>query len=292
MEQYKKVIDNREVRIFISSTFIDLEEERDRLVQRLVANLKRTFSNQNITIHATDLRWGIKDYEILQGNLMNICFREIDNCRPFFIGILADKYGTTRPLSELYNNPQFKSFYDSIKDGYPEDGLSATELEIQYAVLQNNFKREMTSYFLIKEEKKQGFSWFRSFFTRPSASDLKLRELKKKIRKYKSSHQDEKIEIIDYNDFTSTLDNLEQQIELRIKDVFSSIEWNLNDYIKSFQNIQINRLSSLSYPRNSDIDFITEFVSDSELPVLALPNPPPYASRPMVPPRRFTVVVG
>lgn len=272
MEQYKKVIDNREVRIFISSTFTDLQEERDRLVQRLVSNLKRTFSSQNITIHATDLRWGIKDNEILQGNLMNICFREIDKCRPFFIGILANYYGTTRPLSELCDNPQLKSFYNSIKNDYPDDGLSATELEIQYAILQNIFKGKMTSYFLIKEDKKRRFSWFRGLFTRPSASDLKLRKLKNKIRNYKSNHQDEKIEIIDYNDFTSTLDNLEQQIELRIKDVFASIKWNLNDYIKSFQNIQISRLSSVTYPHNSDMDFMTKFVSDSECPVLAMSN--------------------
>ena len=153
MEQNNSFIENREVRIFISSTFSDMNGNRDEIVNKLIPYLRNRYESQNIVINAIDLRWGITDDDVLKGNVMDICFREIDKCRPFFIGIIGNRYGSSIPLSQLQDNPRTKAFCENIKDNYFAYDLSATELEMQYAVLQRSSSNRMDSFFLFKDEK-------------------------------------------------------------------------------------------------------------------------------------------
>src|SRR5512137_2332901 len=75
---------SRTFRIFISSTFSDLEAEHGCRFQ------------------AIDLRWGISEEAALDQQTMKICLGEIERCqktspRPNFIVLLGDRYGW-RPL--------------------------------------------------------------------------------------------------------------------------------------------------------------------------------------------------
>src|SRR5512137_1345043 len=75
---------SRTFRIFISSTFSDLEAEHGCRFQ------------------AIDLRWGISEEAALDQQTMKICLGEIERCqkvspRPNFIILLGDRYGW-RPL--------------------------------------------------------------------------------------------------------------------------------------------------------------------------------------------------
>ena len=40
-----------------------------------------------------DLRWGITEEEAHQGKVLPICLAEIDRARPFFMGLLGERYG-------------------------------------------------------------------------------------------------------------------------------------------------------------------------------------------------------
>ena len=116
------------IRVFISSTFSDMEKERTYFNENLVPKLNRICAERGVSFFSVDLRWGITEEDQLKGQVLPICLREIDKCRPFFIGILGSRYG---------------SIMESIPFGIGEkipwllgkEGKSIAELEMLYAVL-------------------------------------------------------------------------------------------------------------------------------------------------------------
>ena len=51
----------REIRVFISSTFRDMQEEREELVKQVFPQLRRLCENRFVTWSEVDLRWGIPE---------------------------------------------------------------------------------------------------------------------------------------------------------------------------------------------------------------------------------------
>ena len=51
---------SRNIRIFISSTFQDMQSERDMLVTKVFPRLRQIAYERNVTLTEVDLRWGIK----------------------------------------------------------------------------------------------------------------------------------------------------------------------------------------------------------------------------------------
>jgi hypothetical protein len=52
----------RQVRDFISSTFHDMQAERDALVKRVFPELRRRCRGLQVEFVGVDLRWGIRKY--------------------------------------------------------------------------------------------------------------------------------------------------------------------------------------------------------------------------------------
>jgi tetratricopeptide (TPR) repeat protein len=130
----------KSIRIFVSSTFIDMGQERDVLVQRTFGRLRRITEAAGTTLQEIDFRWGVTTEEKDSGEVLDICLGEIDACRPFFIAVLGERYGwidpTTRAkLSRGY--PHLVRFYDR----------SLTELEIRHAILNSPFEPDPTTNF-------------------------------------------------------------------------------------------------------------------------------------------------
>ena len=46
-----------------------------------------------MNLYEVDLRWGITEEEGLHGKQIQLCLDEVDRCRPFFIGMLGQRYG-------------------------------------------------------------------------------------------------------------------------------------------------------------------------------------------------------
>lgn len=91
-------------RVFISSTFDDMAEERDALQRRVFPKLRETCTAQGCTFQAIDLRWGVSQEAGLAQRTMSICLEEIERCRavtprPNFVLLLGDRYGW-QPLPE------------------------------------------------------------------------------------------------------------------------------------------------------------------------------------------------
>ena len=103
---------NRVFRVFISSTFSDLEAERDALQDRVFPALRELCAEKGYSFQAIDLRWGIGDEASAGQRTMRICLDELARCqavtpRPNFVVLLGDRYGW-RPLPEEIPRLEFE----------------------------------------------------------------------------------------------------------------------------------------------------------------------------------------
>jgi len=85
-------------RVFVSSTFDDLREERDVLQRDVFPRLARLCAKHGCQFQAIDLRWGVSEESALDQQTMNIYLTELDLCRevtprPNLLILLGDRYG-------------------------------------------------------------------------------------------------------------------------------------------------------------------------------------------------------
>ncbi len=114
--------------IFVSSTFLDMDHERDRLVRRVFPALRNEFDLPSGRLVEIDLRWGITRDEAESGRILPICFDAIDQSRPWFICFLGNRYGWIDPDAEA----RLEWLREDLL-GYAD--RSVTELEIRHAAL-------------------------------------------------------------------------------------------------------------------------------------------------------------
>src|SRR5919107_4834633 len=84
---------NRVVRVFVSSTFRDMQAEREELVKRVFPQVRRMCESRGVAWSEVDLRWGVTDEQKAEGAVLPICLAEIERSRPYFIGLLGERYG-------------------------------------------------------------------------------------------------------------------------------------------------------------------------------------------------------
>lgn len=116
----------RAIRVFISSTFRDMQAERNELLKFVFPELRKQCEARGVGWSEVDLRWGITDES--QGEVLSICLEEIRKCRPYFLGILGERYGWVAddlPREVLQAHPW-------VED---DRRRSVTELEILHGVL-------------------------------------------------------------------------------------------------------------------------------------------------------------
>jgi nephrocystin-3 len=129
-----------EIRVFVSSTFRDMIQERDLLVKHVFPQLRRECAKRQVTFTEVDLRWGITDAESSEGKVLPLCLAEIERCRPYFIGLLGERYGwVPEALAEELMQEQawLKNHLDH----------SVTELEILHGVLKSPLMRDRSLFY-------------------------------------------------------------------------------------------------------------------------------------------------
>ncbi|MEJ2649334.1 MAG: DUF4062 domain-containing protein, partial [Sedimentisphaerales bacterium] len=122
----------RIVRVFVSSTFRDMHEEREELVKRIFPQLRKLCESRGVTWGEVDLRWGVTDEQKAEGKVLPICLEEIKRCRPYFISLLGERYGwipDTISPEVIEREPWLRE--------HVQEGKSVTELEILHGVLNN-----------------------------------------------------------------------------------------------------------------------------------------------------------
>lgn len=87
-----------------------MHAERNYLIKHVFPDIERECHRRNVIFRPLDLRWGITEEESRQGKVIELCLEHIRRTRPFFIGLIGDKYGwvpnegETHDYSHLSNN--------------------------------------------------------------------------------------------------------------------------------------------------------------------------------------------
>jgi hypothetical protein len=86
---------DRQIRVFISSTFRDMHAERDHLVTVVFPELRKRVEQLGLGFFDVDLRWGVPEQDANgeTANSWEYCKRWIDRVEPFFVNILGQRYG-------------------------------------------------------------------------------------------------------------------------------------------------------------------------------------------------------
>src|ERR1035437_4241315 len=83
----------RTVRVFISSTFKDMQAERDHLVRFVFPRLREELLPRRIHLVDVDLRWGVTGDQ----DASEVCRETVDECRPRFLCMSGGRYGWVPP---------------------------------------------------------------------------------------------------------------------------------------------------------------------------------------------------
>lgn len=132
-------IQNRELRVFVSSTFDDMKEERQYLIDTVFPSIKQLCQKRGVDFIPIDLRWGITKKQAERGQVVEVCLKSVKECN-VFIGLLGYRYGSKPELSDLKKNPKMKREFPFLEDDI-KNQLSMTEIEMQYGVLQDPQQR-------------------------------------------------------------------------------------------------------------------------------------------------------
>ena len=102
-------------KVFISSTFLDLELERDAVLQIFI-DYQAELHKKRISLVPYDLRWQTPVYD---KSVAKWCIQKVQQCQ-YFVGMLGERYG-------------WCPAYDSNGNANVEN-LSITHMEIQEAL--------------------------------------------------------------------------------------------------------------------------------------------------------------
>ena len=83
--------------VFVSSTFRDMNFERDVLNRHIAPKINRQLRQYNQTVRILDLRWGVDTSDMTEqessDRVMTVCLDSIDHCKPYFVVLIGDRYG-------------------------------------------------------------------------------------------------------------------------------------------------------------------------------------------------------
>lgn len=236
-----QLIEKRQVRIFLSSTFTDMKEERIALMKSFEM-LRVKANKRNVDLCVVDLRWGVTEEESRNGKTISVCLSEIERSYPFFIGMLGNHYGTPLNVSILKKNPDLQERYPWLIDDILA-GRSIAEIEMLYAVLRKDGNLDASFY--IKQ-------------TSDPDDNPRLSDLKMQIR------QQQRCPVADY----STIEELCCLVETNVNKIldyyFPEIESSSFDRERAAQQAFINSRHAHYLKRKSYFDVIDDFVRSQE----------------------------
>ncbi|XP_041454385.1 uncharacterized protein LOC121407396 [Lytechinus variegatus] len=159
----KKKPVKREIRVFVSSTFRDFEEEREMIIKKVFRELNRLCLDRGVFFTYVDLRWGITEMQTKSGRTIEICLREIDKCRPYFICMMGDRFGWSQ--SQKFKDDLLDKSYDTVVEAYRHFkwveefryNSSVTQLEVMYGAMREHkeIKKERIFFYLRKPRVKR-----------------------------------------------------------------------------------------------------------------------------------------
>lgn len=121
--------------IFISSTFRDMQAERDLVQERVLPELKEKARKYGENVGVIDLRWGVdtSELETEEGSrkVLSVCLDEIERSHPYMLIFVGERYGWI-PDAKMIQNAVEEKADKIILDDFEK---SITALEIEFGAL-------------------------------------------------------------------------------------------------------------------------------------------------------------
>ncbi|MCR4671681.1 MAG: DUF4062 domain-containing protein [Lachnospiraceae bacterium] len=164
-------------KIFISSTFKDMQYERDILHEDVLPRLNAAAMEYGDALSMCDLRWGVDTSFLSEAEsarkVLSVCLDEIDRCRPYMIIIIGARYGWIPDSSTAQDLVRHR--IESLKDLR----RSVTEMEIEYGALSRKLDGRCLFYF-----RNADYSMFPETYQSEDPEHARLmEELKDRIRR-------------------------------------------------------------------------------------------------------------
>lgn len=136
--------------VFLSSTFKDMQAERDYLRSHVFPELEEKLRKNRHHLELIDLRIGVEtaglsDEEEREVWVLKVCLEEIRRSRPFLIVLLGDRYGWVPPPERVEAATQEAGFYTEI------GSKSVTALEIEFGVLKEHVDQRNRTFFFFRD---------------------------------------------------------------------------------------------------------------------------------------------
>lgn len=131
------------IRFFISSTFRDMQTERDAIHKSIYPVIREYGLERGVNVDICDLRWGIEfnsewSEEESIAEIMKVCFTEVKDCKPHIVAMIGNYYGSKAPNKELIID-LWKSLGRSTSE-LPEDtDISLTQWELEFSFLSKSY---------------------------------------------------------------------------------------------------------------------------------------------------------
>ncbi len=231
------MIDNPNIKVFISSTFRDLNIERDYIVQKIFPEIRAQLDG--ITVSEVDLRWGITDEESRDKRVVDLCLQYLYESKPFFVGILGERYGSIISPNNVELSPLVSDVYPYVWDDL-NAGLSITEIEIVNGVLRAPKDRKPKAIFFIMETDRPYEGEDKKHFE-------KLQSLKKRIKEQTDYPFFIYNELEDLDKLkTFILDNLDRNIRGNTTNI-NNIFFQNNLWFEHYRRLAPHNLSILDH---------------------------------------------
>lgn len=233
----KRLIEDRRILIFLSSTFSDMQEERKKLTDTFV-KLKIKAARRNVALSLLDLRWGVTKDEARSGKVLSVCLNEIEHSHPFFIGLLGNRYGRAPKTSVFTKNPELLERYPWLEADIAAE-RSITEIEMLYGALRH-LEHPVEAAFYIKQT------------SNPDDSP-KQTALKKTVRSQKQ------YPVEDYTDVAGLCALVEQHVCSMLDHYFPDGECTPLERERTAQRAYINSRHSHFVGREKELEYLDTF---------------------------------
>ena len=234
------------LKIFISSTFQDMQEEREILLKETFLELKKIAKQRGVEVTEIDLRTGVTKEQAENGEIIKICIDEVARCGDsliFFLGMLGNRYGSVDWIGGVDKNILEDDKYSWVKE---HTDVSITEIEI-ISALEKDTKHNRAFIYL-----KEGVD-----------DNQKLTDLKTRLQQ--KSKTNSNLSVTSYRDgadfrkktidsFTKALDELYPKDE-KISEV-EKLRASHEIFAKSRQKVYI--------PHRKNESILDEFIESSQ----------------------------
>ena len=85
-------VEQRQLKLFISSPFKDMQRERDLILKIVMPKLRKMCYERDLSLTVVDLRWGVTAEQSEQSTALLLCLRELESSS-LFVGMLGERYG-------------------------------------------------------------------------------------------------------------------------------------------------------------------------------------------------------